>query len=89
MIAFIHNSPNKGKQTMSKTVEAIFENGVLKPVTPLHIPEHKRVHLIIQEEVGEPSDILSLASKVYNGLSPSDIEDMEKISLDRNHFSRD
>lgn len=75
---------------MSKTVVAIFENGVLKPVTPLlHIPEHKRVHLIIQEEVEEPSDILSLASKVYNGLSPSDIEDMEKISLDRSHFSRD
>lgn len=74
---------------MSKTVEAIFENGVLKPVSPLHIPEHKRVHLIIQEDVGETSDILSLASKVYNGLSPSDIEDMEKISLNRSHFSRD
>ncbi len=74
---------------MPKTVEAIFENGVLKPVTPLHIPEHKLVHLIIQEEVEELPDILSLASKVYNGLSPSDIEDLEKISLDRSHFSRD
>lgn len=74
---------------MPKTVEAIFENGVLKPVAPLHIPEHKLVHLIIQEDVEEPSDILSLASSVYNGLSPSDIEDMEKISLDRSHFSRD
>ncbi|MEK6901705.1 MAG: antitoxin family protein [Nanoarchaeota archaeon] len=74
---------------MSKMVEAIFENGVLKPVTPLHIPEHKRVHLIIQEEAEKPSDILSLASKVYNGLSSSDIEDLEKIALDRSHFSRD
>lgn len=74
---------------MSKTVEAIFENGVLKPVSPLHIPEHKRVHIIIQDEIEEPSDILSLASKVYSGLSPSDIEDLEKIALDRSHFSRD
>lgn len=74
---------------MPKSVEAIFENGVLKPVTPLHIPEHKLVHIIIQEEIEEPSDILSLAANVYNGLSSSDIEDMEKISLDRSHFSRD
>lgn len=74
---------------MSKTVDAIFENGVLKPVTPLHIREHKLVHLIIHEEVEEPSDILSLASEVYSGLSLSDIEDLEKISLDRSHFSRD
>ena len=74
---------------MAKTVEAIFEGGVLKPVSPLTIAEHKRVTLIIEDEPEETSDILSLASMVYNDLSPEDIEDIENIVLDRSHFSRD
>lgn len=74
---------------MSMAVEAIFEKGVLKPVTPLHIPEHKRVHLIIEDEAEEPTDILSLASEIYKGLSTADIEEVEKSALDRSRFSRD
>lgn len=74
---------------MTKTVEAIFEGGVLKPISPLNIPEHKKVTLIIEDEIEEPLDVLSLASMVYNGLSPEDIEDIEKVILDRSHFSRD
>lgn len=74
---------------MTRTVEAIFEDGVLKPTSPLDIAEHKKVTLIIKDEAGEPVDILSLASMVYSGLSPEDIEDVEKLSLDRSRFSRD
>lgn len=74
---------------MTMAVEAIFEKGVLKPVTPLHIPEHKRVHLIIEEEAEESADILSLASEMYEGLSAADIKEVEKTALDRNRFSRD
>ena len=55
---------------MSRTIEAIFEEGVLKPVSPLNIPEHKKITLIIEDEPGEPADILSLSSLVYSGLSP-------------------
>ena len=68
-------------------ITAIYENGVLKPLTPLNIPEHKRVSLII-EDAAETADILSLASAIYNGLSPADIEDIEKTALDRSSFSR-
>lgn len=74
---------------MPKTVEAIFEEGVLKPILPLDIPEHKKVKLIIEEEPGESFDILSLASMVYNGLSSKDIEEIENLALDRSRFSRD
>jgi predicted DNA-binding antitoxin AbrB/MazE fold protein len=74
---------------MTRTVEAIFEEGVFKPVSPLDISEHKKVTLIIKDETEEPSDILSLASMVYNGLSPEDIEAVEKITVDRSRFSRD
>lgn len=73
---------------MPKTIEAIFEEGVLKPVTPLNISEHKKVTVIIEDEQGESTDILSLSSMVYNGLSPKDIEEIEKLALDRSRFSR-
>jgi predicted DNA-binding antitoxin AbrB/MazE fold protein len=74
---------------MARTVEAIFEEGVFKPLSPLNISEHKRIKLIIEDESEEPLDILSLASMVYNGFSPEDIVDIEKVVLDRTHFSRD
>lgn len=73
---------------MPKTIEAIFEEGVLKPVSPLNIPEHKKVTLTIEDEVSESADILSLSSLVYNGLSPEDIKEIEKLALDRSNFSR-
>jgi predicted DNA-binding antitoxin AbrB/MazE fold protein len=73
---------------VSKAVEAIFEQGVFKPVTPLSLPEHKKVMLYIEEEHEETQDIFSLSSEVYNDLSPEDINDVEDIALDRNYFSR-
>ena len=67
---------------MAKTVEAIYENGVFKPISPLHnITEHKKVRLIIKDSHAGKFDILSLASTVYDGLSPKDIEDIEKIGI--------
>jgi predicted DNA-binding antitoxin AbrB/MazE fold protein len=75
---------------MTKTVNAIFENGVFKPTSPLELSEHKKVTLIIKDSNEEETiDILSLASLVYNDLSPKDIEDVESLALDRSRFSRD
>lgn len=74
---------------MHKTVEAIYENGVFKPVSPIPIiKDHAKVHLVIKE-AEEPSEILTLASRIYKGLSKKDIEDVEAIALDRSCFSRD
>lgn len=73
---------------MPKTVEAIFEGGVLIPMSPLNISEHKKVTLIIEDEPGESADILSLSSKIYNGLSPEDIKEIEQLAIDRSRFSR-
>ncbi len=36
---------------MQKHVDAVFENGVFKPVYPVVLKEHERVHLIIEETV--------------------------------------
>jgi predicted DNA-binding antitoxin AbrB/MazE fold protein len=34
---------------MSLSVEAVYENGVLKPVEPLPLKEHERVRITIQQ----------------------------------------
>lgn len=41
---------------MTKTVEAIYENGVFKPVKKVKLPEHKRVNLIISPTIEMPED---------------------------------
>jgi len=34
---------------MQKYIDAIYEDGVFKPVNPVVLKEHERVHLIIEE----------------------------------------
>jgi predicted DNA-binding antitoxin AbrB/MazE fold protein len=34
---------------MSKQVEAVYENGVLRPLEPLHLDEHQHVTVVISE----------------------------------------
>lgn len=36
---------------MTRTIEAIFENGVLKPVEQLDLPEHQKVQVLIEAEM--------------------------------------
>ena len=33
---------------MTLTIEAVYENGVLKPTQPLPLQEHEKVHLIVK-----------------------------------------
>lgn len=37
---------------MPKTIEAIYEHGVFKPVSAVDIKEHAKVHLIVEEAKG-------------------------------------
>lgn len=74
---------------MTKTVKAIFEEGVFKPVSPPDISEHKNVTLIIKDDAEELADVLSLAFNVYDGFSSDDVESVENIALDKSRFSRD
>ncbi len=72
---------------MTQTVDAVFENGTFRlldvPATPLMEGQH--VRLTIEAEVA-PEDILALAGEVYEGLSPSEINEVEQIVLDRRRF---
>ncbi|MFV1977090.1 MAG: antitoxin family protein [Candidatus Scalindua sp.] len=73
---------------MTKTINAIYENGVFKPIEPVGISEHKKVTLIIEEEQQVHRDIIGLAANVYRNLSPQSIEDVEQLATDRSHFTR-
>ena len=43
-------------QGMGQNIEAVYENGVLKPLEPLRLPEHQRVRLSITGIFDEASD---------------------------------
>ncbi len=62
---------------MKTTIEAIFEDGVFKPVMPLELPEGLRVQITVESVPGfAPEDILRMAADVYRGLSSVDIDEM-------------
>ncbi|OGF56727.1 MAG: hypothetical protein A2Z21_07775 [Candidatus Fraserbacteria bacterium RBG_16_55_9] len=74
---------------MTQTIEAIYEDGVLKPLIPLQLPEHQRVTLAIQAiQTLRPDEILEMAHQVYEGLSDEEIDEIEAIALDRRNFMR-
>lgn len=66
---------------MSKTIEAIFENGVFRPLERVDLKEHQRVTLILQDVKSSSGNILELASRVYGNLSEKDIQEIEAIIL--------
>ena len=40
---------------MTLAVDAIFENGVLKPLNPLGLAENQKVHLIVETNAAVPT----------------------------------
>lgn len=79
------------------TVEAIYENGIFKPVSsvPKSLKEHERVKIIIENETEDTrvSDILlremlaeGMISHIPEGLSDED-EDFEPIEIEGRPFS--
>ena len=73
---------------MKGTVEAVFQDGVFRPIRRPNLPEGERVRLTV-ESVGEAAadDILRLAARVYEGLSPRDIDDLEEMARHRVFFT--
>ena len=70
---------------MQRAIDAIFENGMFRPVHRelLAIPEGRRVRITVDD--GDPES-LRLAMSVYDGLSDDDINEIEKIAVDRSKF---
>ncbi len=69
-------------RTTTQTYHAVFEHGVFRVSPPLHmnIPEGQAVRIVV-EPIESPEDILELATRVYDGFSAKDIEEIEEIIL--------
>ena len=76
---------------MTQTIEAIYQNGMFKPLKPMleEIEEGETVEIIIKEKRLSPDEMLELAGKVYEGLSEEDVNEIERIALDRSNFFGD
>ena len=76
--------------TTTHTYDAVFEHGVFRVLTPLQVnlPDGQPVRISV-EPVESPQDVLELATRVYEGFSDSDIEELEEMILDRNNFFKD
>lgn len=75
---------------MTQTLEAVFEDGTFrlleKPAVPLRDGQH--VRLMVETEA-TPEAVFELAEQVYAGLSEKEVDDIERISLDRRSFFGD
>ena len=75
---------------MAQALEAIFEDGKFrlleKPAVPLRDGQH--VRLTVEAEATS-EDVLELAGQVYAGLSDEEVDDVERIALDRRSFFGD
>ncbi len=61
---------------MSLTVEAVYENGVLKPAVPLPFKEHEKVRVTIEQ--GDSPLVRAYGIMGWTG----DAETIERIALD-------
>jgi predicted DNA-binding antitoxin AbrB/MazE fold protein len=76
----------RGVVGMKHAIEAIYENGLFRPVERegIALAEGQRVRITVDDQC-EP-EALRLALTVYEGLSENDIEAIEEIALDRGSF---
>jgi predicted DNA-binding antitoxin AbrB/MazE fold protein len=74
---------------MPYRVEAIYDGGVLRPLTPVNLKDGQKVRISIERTVPElapASHPLPEWTQVYEGLTDREIATVEKIALDRSHF---
>ncbi len=73
---------------MSKTVDAVYENGVLRPLEPLGLREHQRVTVTVEEAPVTQSDESWLDTgclQLYAGAEP--ISEMQRPQPSRSGLS--
>lgn len=73
---------------MTRLLEAVYEDGVLKPLEDPGLEENQRVLLEIRTE-SQDAESTAIADwhRVYEGLSEDEIAEIEAIALDRSSRS--
>ena len=79
-----HERQVEGWRDMTQTLDAVFENGACRLLEPasLQFSEGQHVRLTVETEAAT-EDVLALAQEVYAGLSDEEIDEIERIALDR------
>ena len=57
---------------MSQTITAVYENGVLRPLTPLALPEHAQVELDVRPLIA-PADAAAQREQVRRALADAGV----------------
>ena len=52
---------------MTKTLQAVYENGVLRPLEPVNLPENAKVTVTIADGSGTVTEEASLGGEVHGG----------------------
>jgi len=72
---------------VKSSVDAVYQDGVFRPVRSPELPDGERVRLTVERVVPAKSDdILKLADRVYEGLSAQDIDEIEDMARHRPLF---
>ena len=73
---------------MAQTIKAIYRNGFFIPLEPIsaNLSEGGRVWLTIAPLEDSAREIMKLAENFYEGLSEEEVDEIEKIALDRSNF---
>ncbi|ASC70802.1 hypothetical protein XM38_017490 [Halomicronema hongdechloris C2206] len=75
---------------MQQIVEAVYENGIFRPLKVPELSEGQEVQLIVKSQTKiRPEQMLQLAAEVYEGFSAEQIQDVEQIALERQSFFED
>lgn len=69
---------------MTLTVDAVYENGVLRPTQPLPFKDHEKVRLTVQSATERPSDDAEEIVRRSYGLIgwTGDVETVRRVALD-------
>ena len=73
---------------MTQTLDAVFKDGSFKPLNNGSLPfaEGQRVKLTVETPTETQSDLIKLAAQVYDGLTEEEVNEVERLALDRSSF---
>ena len=73
---------------MTQTLDAVFKDGSFKPLNNGSLPfaEGQRVKLTVETPAETQHDLIELAAQVYDGLTEEEVNDVERLALDRSSF---
>jgi predicted DNA-binding antitoxin AbrB/MazE fold protein len=73
---------------MARTIEAVYEDGVFKPLEPVKLENGQKVQVHLPCPTGpildeEAQTLLRQTQQLYDGLTEKEIEQLETIVLER------